>query len=268
MRTDELCRRYLPGASEARAGRIPIVVHKLGQSEQGARITLTHTASLAGEQQSAAVLLKRLGLTQARSVPAFLETLKLLHTTGPLSGRAIASMSCSGGEAALMADALAGRRLQARALTTRQRQRVAVTLNNLVTVSNPLDYHTFIWGNEQRLKATFGAMLSCRFDLCLLVIDPPRTDRCRDRDWRIAIHAYRDALADTGARGALLAVLPESLDETRSAAAWNSPFPVTSSLPQSTHASRCRRSTSVCLPMPPPSSCPAAYLSTSPWICC
>lgn len=201
-------------AARARARRIPVVVHKLGQSEEGARITLTHTASLAGEQQSAAVLLKRLGLAQARSVPAFLETLKLLHTTGPLSGRAIASMSCSGGEAALMADALAGRRLQARALTTRQRQRVAATLNNLVTVSNPLDYHTFIWGDEQRLKATFGAMLSCRFDLGLLVIDPPRTDRCRDRDWRIAIHAYRDALADTGTRGALLAVLPESLDET------------------------------------------------------
>ena len=112
-----------------------------------------------------------------------------------------------------MADALDGRRLCARPLTGPERRRVGATLNDLVTVSNPLDYHTFIWGDAQRLTATFTAMLRCGFDFTVLVIDPPRGDRCADGDWRIAIDAFAAALGRTGAHGGVLATLPESLPE-------------------------------------------------------
>ena len=200
-------------AARARARRIPVVALKLGRSEAGARLTLSHTASLAGEDARAAAFLARVGIARAPSLPAFLEALKLLHVTGPLPGRDVASLSCSGGEAALMADALDGRRLRARPLTEAERGRVAATLNDLVTVSNPLDYHTFIWGDAERLTAAFAAMLGCGFDLGLLVIDPPRRDRCEDRDWRITLDAWEAALRRTGARGCVLAALPESLPE-------------------------------------------------------
>src|SRR3546814_15313510 len=82
------------------------------------------------------------------SVPAFLEALKLLHTLGPLDGFAISSMSCSGGEASVMADAAEGRRVTYRALTAGPARAVKATLGPLVTVANPLDYHTFTWANE------------------------------------------------------------------------------------------------------------------------
>ena len=200
-------------AARARARRVPVVALKLGRSEAGARLTLSHTASLAGEDARAAAFLARVGIARAPSLPAFLEALKLLHVTGPLPGRDVASLSCSGGEAALMADALDGRRLRARPLTEAERGRVAATLNDLVTVSNPLDYHTFIWGDGERLADTFAAMLGCGFDLGLLVIDPPRRDRCEDRDWRTTLDAWEAALRRTGARGCVLAALPESLPE-------------------------------------------------------
>ena len=201
-------------AGKAREKRIPIVAHKLGQSESGARITLSHTGSLAGASASATAFLKRLGIAQASSLPVFLETLKLLHVAGPLPGHSIASLSCSGGEAALVADALNGRRLQARALTQQEQERVGATLNDLVTISNPLDYHTFIWGNELRLTETFAAMSGCGFDMSLLVIDLPRGDRCADDNWRIALDAFEAALDRTRGRGGVLATLPESLTET------------------------------------------------------
>ena len=91
---------------------------------------------------------------------------------------------------------------------------MGATLNDLVTVSNPLDYHTFIWGDADRLAATFTAMLGCGFDLALLVIDPPRTDRCDDAEWHVTFDAFEDALRRTGARGCVLATLPESFPET------------------------------------------------------
>ena len=147
------------------------------------------------------------------SLPGLLEALKLLHAGGPLEGRDIASLSCSGGEAALMADAIGERRLRARPLAGAERERVGATLNDLVTVSNPLDYHTFIWGDADRLAATFAAMLGCGFDLGLLVIDPPRRDRCTDREWHVTFDAFEAALRRTGARGCLLATLPESFPE-------------------------------------------------------
>ena len=204
-------------ARKARERRIPLVALKLGRSEAGARLTVSHTASLAGSERSAAAFFRRTGIGRVHSLPALLEALKLLHAGGPLAGRDIASLSCSGGEAALIADALAGRRLRARPLTGAERERVGATLNDLVTVSNPLDYHTFIWGDADRLAATFTAMLGCGFDLALLVIDPPRTDRCDDAEWHVTFDAFEAALRRTGTRGCVLATLPESFPEAISA---------------------------------------------------
>ena len=200
-------------AAKARDRRVPLAACKLGQSADGARIALSHTAALAGKNDNVEAFLRHVGIPLAPSLPALLETLKVLHTTGPLPGRNIASLSCSGGEAALVADALSRYRLQARPLTPEEGQRVGATLNELVAISNPLDYHTFIWSDEARLTQTFAAMAGCGFDLSLLVIDPPRGDRCNDEDWRRAMDAFAAALAQTGAQGAVLATLPESLTE-------------------------------------------------------
>ncbi|GIT48725.1 MAG: hypothetical protein Ct9H300mP14_06530 [Gammaproteobacteria bacterium] len=74
----------------------------------------------------------------------------MLHVHGPLSGSRIGSMSCSGGEAMLMADAAEGRsQFSPRfPLTVPAGQRNPY---RVVTVSNPLDYHTFNWNDEEKL---------------------------------------------------------------------------------------------------------------------
>ena len=59
-------------------------------------------------------------------------------------------------------------------------------------------------------------MLGCGFDLGLLVIDPPRRDRCDDAEWHITFDAFEAALRRTSARGCVLATLPESFPEATS----------------------------------------------------
>ncbi|MFT5505154.1 MAG: acyl-CoA synthetase (NDP forming), partial [Gammaproteobacteria bacterium] len=81
----------------------PIVVFKVGKSAQSQIAALTHTASLAGSYAVTSAFLKRYGIGQAESIPVFLETLKLLHIHGPLDGYRLTSMSCSGGEASIIA---------------------------------------------------------------------------------------------------------------------------------------------------------------------
>ncbi len=209
----EDARAFDEAARRALAAGKPVVALKAGRSEAGARLTLSHTASLAGEDRVMDAYFRRVGIARVHTIPAFVETLKLLHAAGPLPGRTLVSMSCSGGEASLVADAAEGRRVDVRPFTPEEHAAVKATLSNLVAVSNPLDYHTFIWGDPARMRSTFGAVLRCGFDLGMLVLDVPRGDRCDDTDWRACAAAFVDAVAESGARGAVVATLPECLPE-------------------------------------------------------
>jgi acetyl-CoA synthetase len=204
-------------AARARAMRKPIVALKVGRSEQAQAGTVSHTASLAGGDAASGAFLTRLNMPMLASIPEFLETLKLLHVHGPLPGRSLCSMSCSGGEASLIADAAVERGVAFRPLAKAERAAVKATLGEMVAVANPLDYHTFIWGDEPAMTATFSAMVGCGFDLSILILDFPRTDRCSDAAWDGTVSAIAAAQAATGARVAVAASMPENMPEARSA---------------------------------------------------
>jgi acyl-CoA synthetase (NDP forming) len=199
----------------ARAKGVPVVALKTGSSEAGARIALSHTASLASADSVVDAFFARIGVARVCSVPALLETLKLLHGFGPLPEASLASLSCSGGEAALMADTAARLGLAFKTLSPPVHSAIAATLPALVPVSNPLDYHTFGWRNRDKLADTFGAMLKARAALTVLILDYPRPDRCEPADWDIAAAALQDATGRVPGNAAILATLPEALPEHR-----------------------------------------------------
>ena len=91
---------------------VPLVVLKTGRSRLGAEMAMSHTSSLAGPDGLYDALFARYGVSRVLDVPSFVETLKLMHMFGGLPGRRISSMSCSGGEAALIADLAEDRGLQ------------------------------------------------------------------------------------------------------------------------------------------------------------
>ncbi len=205
-------------AGRARQLKKPIVGLIIGKSKAARRTALSHTASLASSTAVVDALFARLGIARVHSLPEFLETLKLLHVLGPLPGSEICCMSCSGGEAALIADAAERRNVTFRDLTDAQKNQVEATLNPMVAVANPLDYHTFDWGDGARLADTFAAMMAANFDLSMLALDYPRSDRCDDGDWAIAADAMATAAARTGARAAVVSTMPETLPEPRARA--------------------------------------------------
>ena len=191
----------------------PIVALKIGQSEQAQKAAVSHTASLAGSDAGASALLARLGIGRVSSLSAFLETLKLLHVVGPLASANIASMSCSGGEASLMADAAFGTPVTFPPLTSAQVKELRTTLGPLVALSNPLDYHTFIWGKEDALTATFAAMMTADIALGIVVLDFPRPDRCTSPDWELVLNAVARAQDQTGRPIAILGSLVDNIPE-------------------------------------------------------
>jgi acyl-CoA synthetase (NDP forming) len=200
-------------AARAQALGKPIVALKAGKSERARVAAVSHTASLAGSDAGARALLKRLNIAQVDSLPVLLETLKLLHLAGPLPSDRVMSISCSGGEASLMADSAEGREVVFPPLDTVQKAGLRAALGPMVALANPLDYHTFIWDNVPAMTAAFTAALSADLSLGLLVADFPRTDRCSDAAWDCIITAGSAASKASGTPLAVLATLPENLSE-------------------------------------------------------
>ena len=193
----------------------PVAVLKIGNTETARTAALSHTASLAGNNAAARAFFRRVGIPMVNTVPELLEALKLFHIHGALPGRNICSVSCSGGEAALMADRKEKRGLRFGELSEPVRANVRAALSDVAPARNPLDYHTFIWGNEPALTKTFAAMTANNFDLSLFVLDFPRTDRCESSEWDAVVRACESASAKNNARIAMVSTLPENLSEER-----------------------------------------------------
>ncbi|MEM9343871.1 MAG: CoA-binding protein, partial [Pseudomonadota bacterium] len=191
----------------------PVVALKVGASDQARVATVSHTASLAGSAAGAEALLRRLGIGQARSLPVFLETLKLLHVAGPLASNRVVSMSCSGGEASLMADSALGSGVEFPALVEEQAGPLREALGPKVALANPLDYNTYIWGDLAKMTATYAAMMRADVSLGCVVVDFPRADRCDASAWEPVITAVAAAQAESGRPMALLATFPETMPE-------------------------------------------------------
>ena len=211
--------RFVEAVGRARARGVPVAALKSGVTLAGGAIAATHTSSLVGDDDAYDALFRRLGVRRVESIPELLDTLAVVTAVGALGGNRLVSLSCSGGEAALVADGARSRDLIFPAFGADHRDRVAATLNEMVAVTNPLDYHTFIWGDRGRLEACFTAVLAGGFDAALLVLDFPRAGLDRSRWWP-TLAAFGAASAATGVPGLVAASMAENLPaEARTAAA-------------------------------------------------
>jgi acetate---CoA ligase (ADP-forming) len=212
----------LPGfiamAARARALGKPVVVLKSGASEGARAAAVSHTGSLAGNDAGAAALFERLGLARVRSPAEMLEALQLLHAVGPLPSGRIGVLSSSGGEAGIISDLMLGRALECPPLTDAQREGLRAALGPKVALANPLDYHTYIWGDRAALARVFTAMLAPHIAIGVAILDFPRPDRCDASAWEIVIDACSDATAATGIPMTILSSLPETMPEATVAA--------------------------------------------------
>jgi len=209
-------RRFAELADQACAKGKRIVALQTGRSEAGAMIAASHTASLAGNREAYAAFFNRCGVALVDTPTELLETLKLLHHGGVLSGYRMASLSCSGGEASLVADLSETTELRFEPFPDEHKARIETTLTELVTVANPFDYHTFMWGDRAAMARTFGETMNGPHDATMLVLDAPNAPGLDPSSWATAAEAFADAADATGKRGVVVATIPECLsDELR-----------------------------------------------------
>ena len=191
-----------------------IVALQTGKSEAGALIAASHTASLAGNRQAYAALFDRCAVATVETPTELIETLKMLDNGGVLSGYRLASLSCSGGEASLIADMSEFTNLKFEPFPAEQTARIEATLTELVHVANPFDYHTFMWGDKPAMTATFGETMRGDHDATLLLLDAPPRDDQDASSWLVAAEAFAAAAQATGRRAVCVATIPECFSES------------------------------------------------------
>lgn len=200
-------------AQRARAMGKGIVAIKSGKTELSRVAAASHTASLAGGGAASSAFLRQIGVAEVNTPSELIETLKIYHCHGPQIGTRLCSLSCSGGEAGLVADLAAPFGIDFPPVPAPIKVRLTDILGPIVTVANPLDYHTFIWGDGPRTTDVFTTMLS-GYDAGIYIIDPPRKDRCDPAGYQPALDAIVAAQAATGKIAFPVASMAENFDET------------------------------------------------------
>jgi acyl-CoA synthetase (NDP forming) len=201
-------------AERARAMGKGIVAIKSGKTELSRTAAASHTASLAGGGAASSAFLRQVGVAEVNTPSELIETLKIFHMHGPQIGTRLCSLSCSGGEAGLVADLAAPFGIDFPPVPKPTHDRLSDVLGSIPTIANPLDYHTFIWGDGPKTTEVFTAMLEA-YDAGIYIIDAPRADRCDPSGYQPAFDAIVSAQRTTGKPAFPVASMAENFGEAR-----------------------------------------------------
>jgi len=168
---------------------VPLVVLKAGTSELGTQLTLSHTSSLAGSDDLYQAMFERLGIMRVETLSELLETLKLVALCEPPAGDRVGVLTCSGGDSAMLADAIDREGLALPVLNSAQCQALPEWLPGFANLTNPLDYNTSIWGNLEACSEVFSTMMEGDYDSTVLALDFPRVGAGTDLEWQVTVDA-------------------------------------------------------------------------------
>jgi len=127
--------RFIALAARCRAARKPLLVVKAGQSDAGARITRSHTASLAGSDAAWTAACNDHAVILLDDPEALIQCADFLIRFGPPRGDGIAALSPSGGTIAVTADRIAAAGLRLAQLGDATQR----ALHEIVPVSRPVN---------------------------------------------------------------------------------------------------------------------------------
>ena len=160
----ETCRhagRLIAALAIARAARKPVIVLKIGETEQGQAAAASHTGALAGSDAVVDAVFRRHGALRVRSVEALLD---IGHAASMLmpgrlpAGDRVVVLAASGGFGIMMADAMTRAGLALPTLSDATRARIRDVLP-LASTTNPVDATAQMSARPDILATLLAAVL-------------------------------------------------------------------------------------------------------------
>ncbi len=203
--------RFACALDKARAAGKPVALVKAGRTEAAARTAHSHTGSLAGSDAVFDAYCRQSGIARCDTLATLCETLKVLHTGGPLRGRRILLMGASGGDMAMAADTARDLRLEFPPLPAEATAGLRPLLGERVALANPLDFQTQIWFDRLRCNEFFALTARTGYDVTGLVVDCPPSEEADPASYLAVIEEFQAATRGADTRAAVISSLPESL---------------------------------------------------------
>ena len=204
--------RFAAAVAKARAAGKPIAVVKAGRTPAAVQAAATHTGALAGADSVFDAFCAAAGIARCETLATLLETLKVFHAGGPLPGRRVMVFGFSGGDMAMTSDVSRNLALEFSPLAAASKAALGEILGPRVTIANPLDCHTYIWFDQQKLRQTFDAVFAAGYDAVAFMLDCPPVDRADTAAYEMPIDEFIAASQGSSTRAAMLASLPETLN--------------------------------------------------------
>ena len=156
VRDPDMFRRSL---ERAEAQDVPVVVLKVGRSEQAAQMAVSHTGALAGNDMAYGALFERYGVARVDTIDELVTTLLLLSHPRRVGPGAVATIHESGGERELVVDHAAEIGIPFAAIDEATTAKLAARLDYGLEPVNPLD--AFGTGNDYGgiMRDCFQALL-------------------------------------------------------------------------------------------------------------
>ncbi|MFN8590258.1 MAG: acetate--CoA ligase family protein [Thermomicrobiales bacterium] len=150
--------RFVAALAESARRKIPVVVLKVGTSEQGRAMTMAHSGALAGSDAAFAAVCDRWHVIQVRSLDEMADTLELLAAPVRPRGGGLALGGDSGGERALIVDRAAEIGVPWAVVSDETLATIGSVLDPGLEPANPLD----LWGSghdwQQVYETCLGAL--------------------------------------------------------------------------------------------------------------
>ncbi len=149
----------------------PVVVHKAGQTEAGARAALSHTGSLAGSIELYLAAFKQAGFIVVDDLDLVADTVEALAWNNSLPEQSPVILTNSGGHGVTIADHLEKLGIKVPPLPVQLKSKIKDELPPHASISNPIDM--LAEGNEEKYERLLSVLLEDPMVGSIVVIHNP-----------------------------------------------------------------------------------------------
>ncbi len=191
----------------------PVIMLKTGLSKASNLMCQNHTGATPSTIEVSNDVLVEAGIILVDSCSQLLESSKLLNQTHQIHGLNAIAFTCSGGDAAYLAECGERVGIQFPEPFVEVCTSVTKILPKIATLSNPLDCTTQLWGKPEILDV-FSGMMGGDFNFAIFVQDYPHPDAAFDFTTDFAeMLAFANAAQQEDLPAFLCSSLGESLPE-------------------------------------------------------
>ena len=166
---------FLDALRRARDAGKPVVIFKLGASEEGRAAAAAHTGALAGSMEAFEAVAGAAGALRVKSIDDMVETVEFLIHAPPLTDCRLAGITYSGGMRGMIVDAGSGYGLNFQPMSAETRTTAESFFQKGAVIDNPLDGGFGASGGLDAFMRCVELYLNApEFDMLLMQEELPR----------------------------------------------------------------------------------------------